>query len=262
MQPPALTSETSYERNQHFNGLVTWMHSVRYKNIVSVVASVASGIGGRRIKIVDVGCAHAKLFSVLNDKFDIDYTGIEIDSEYVATARSRYALHDNFRVMHDSVVNALPHLANTDVLVAMETCEHIPEHDVVRIIEAIAAARPKLFVCSVPVEIGPAVWLKNVGSVATGYTRHREYGWGETFWAGLYQLDHFPPHGTGHKGFDWRWLAQTIRHNMQILEIRKFPVGALPAAVAFSVFMIAQPRPIANCTSDCNGGSCFPLSPS
>jgi hypothetical protein len=133
-------------------------------------------------------------------------------------------------------------LKRADIVVALETFEHIPEHDVVRIIEAIAASKPRFFVCSVPVEIGPAIWLKNVGSLVTGYMRHKEYSWPETFWAGLYQLDKLPPHGTGHKGFDWRWLAQTIRHNMKIKDIRKFPFSILPAAVAFSVFMVAEPR--------------------
>lgn len=145
-------------------------------------------------------------------------------------------------MIHDSAANALATLEHTDIIVALETLEQIPEHDVVRIVEAVAAAKPRLFVSSVPVEIGPAIWLKNVGSLVTGYMRHKEYRWSETFWAGLYQLDKLPPHDTGHKGFDWRWLAQTIRHNMKIKEIRRFPLSILPAAVAFSVFMIAEPR--------------------
>ena len=242
MQLAQSVGETRYERNQRFNGLVAWLHSVRYKNILSVVGGMAAQVRDRPIRIVDVGCAHAKLFSILNERFAIDYTGIEIDPAFVDAARSRYATHENFRIVHDSVVNALPHLENADVLVAMETCEHIPEHDVVRIIEAVAAALPTIFVCSVPVEVGPSVWLKNVGSLLTGYMRHREYRWAETFWAGMYQLDRLPPHDTGHKGFDWRWLAQTIRHNMRIVEIRRFPFGFLPAVLAFSVFMIAEPR--------------------
>jgi SAM-dependent methyltransferase len=242
MQSTQAMTETRYERNQRFNGLVKWLHSVRYKNILSVVDAVAAKVGNRPIRVIDIGCAHAKLFAVLNERFHIDYTGIEIDSVFAEAAKSRYGTHENFRIVHDSILNALPKLANADVLVAMETCEHILEHDVVRIIEAVSAARPTLFVCSVPVEIGPSIWLKNVGSLVTGYMRHREYRWAETFWAGFYQLDRLPPHDTGHKGFDWRWLAQTIRHNMKIVEIRKFPFGFLPAGVAFSVFMIAEPR--------------------
>lgn len=235
-------TETEYERNQRFNFLVSYLHSLRYRNILALFRTFQRQAGGKPINVVDIGCATAMLFSVLNERFTIDYTGIEINSEFVETARSRYAHNPNFHVVHDSVANALAILKRADVVVALESFEHIPEHDVVRIIEAVAAARPRLFVCSVPVEIGPAIWLKNVGSLITGYMRHKEYRWPETFWAGLYQLDKLPPHGTGHKGFDWRWLAQTIRHNMKINEIRKLPFSFLPAAVAFSVFMIAEPR--------------------
>ena len=234
--------ETHYEKNQRFNTLVSWLHSVRYKNILTVFDALSHRLNAKRIKVVDVGCAHSKLFAILNDRFDIDYTGIEINAGYVEAARSRYAHHANFRVIHDSVANCSTQLTDADIVVALETCEHIPEEEVVRIVEAIGAARPGMFVCSVPVEIGPAVWFKNVGSLLTGYMRHKEYRWTETLWAGLYQLDRLPPHGTGHKGFDWRWLAQTIRHNMKIIELRRFPFGVLPASLAFSVFMIAEPR--------------------
>ncbi len=198
---------------------------------------------GKRIKVVEIGCANAKLFSMLNEQFEIEYTGIEIYPGFVEQARQRYAHHSNFRVICDSAANASEHFKTADIVIALETLEHIPERDVVRIIEAVAEARPGLFVCSVPVEVGPAVWLKNIGSVLTGYTRHTEYRWAETFWAGLYQLDRLPPHGIRHKGFDWRWLAQTIRHNMKIIRVRKSPFGFLPAAFAFSVFIVAGARP-------------------
>jgi hypothetical protein len=242
MQPTQNNEETYYEKNQRFNFIVSWLHSFRYKNILTLFRSVARKTTGKRIELVEIGCAHAKLFSILNDRFEIDYTGIETDAIFVDIARSRYSHNPNFRIIHDSAANALSNLKNANVLVALETFEHIPEHEVVRIIEAVAAAQPNLFVCSVPVEIGPAIWLKNFGSLVTGYMRHKEYRWAETFWAGLYQLDKLPPHGTGHKGFDWRWLAQTIRHNMKIIEIRKFPLGFLPAAFAFSLFIVAEPR--------------------
>jgi hypothetical protein len=235
-------TETQYERNQRFNALVSYLHSVRYRNILAVFGAIARKAGGKPINVVDIGCAHAKLFAVLNERFDIDYTGIETDYSSVEAARARYAHHPNFRVVNDSATNALVNFKGADIIVALETLEHIPEHDVVRLLEAVAAVKPKLFVASVPVEIGPAIWLKNVGSLVTGYMRHKEYRWSETFWAGLFQLDKLPPHGTGHKGFDWRWLAQTIRHNMQIKEMRRFPFNILPTAVAFSVFFVVQPR--------------------
>jgi hypothetical protein len=120
--------------------------------------------------------------------------------------------------------------------------EHIPEHEVVRLVERIAGARPKLFICSVPVELGPALWLKNIGAWLCRYPRYKEYAWAQTFWAGCYQLDKIPLHQTSHIGFDWRWLAQTIRHNMKIKELKRFPISWLPAAVSSSVFMVSEPR--------------------
>jgi hypothetical protein len=238
----SISEETEYEKNQRFNPLVSWLHSFRYKNILALVTALAQKSEGKRLRVVEIGCATAKLFSILNERFEIDYTGIDIDTDFVEIARSRYAHNPNFRLVHGSAENSLADLKNADIVVALETFEHIPEHHVVRIVEAVAASRPGLFVCSVPVEIGPAVWLKNVGSLVSGYMRHKEYRWVETFWAGLYQLDRLPPHGTGHKGFDWRWLAQTVRHNMKIIRIHHLPFGFLPAAFVFSVFVVAEPR--------------------
>jgi SAM-dependent methyltransferase len=234
--------EEEYEKNQRFNSLVTWLHSYRYRSILSVFKQLSASISNRPIRVIDIGCAHAKLFLILNNRFRIDYTGIEPNQTLAKIAKERYQTNSNFKIIHDAAENQIREVINADIIVALETLEHIPEHVVVRIVEEISKIRPKLFVCSVPVEIGPAIWLKNLGSVATGYVRHKEYTWKETFWAGFGKLDKLPPHGTGHKGFDWRWLAQTIRHNMHILEIRKFPFRLLPATLSTSVFFVAEPR--------------------
>jgi hypothetical protein len=235
-------NETMYEKNQKFNRVVSWLHSYRYKNIINVFESFLHDHGDNKIKVVDIGCAHAKLFSVLNDRFNVDYIGIEPYEVFAAAAEKRYQNKPNFIIIQDSVEKHIECLDNADVIVALETMEHITERKVVRIIEKISEIKPKIFVCSVPVEIGPAIWLKNIGSWMTGYLRHKEYTWSETFWAGLGQLDKLPPHEIGHKGFDWRWLAQTIRHNMEIVETRKFPLGFLPASFSTSVFFITIPR--------------------
>ncbi len=235
-------NETEYEKNQRFNVLVSWLHSYRYKNILKVFEELLVSNNGNPIRVVEIGCAHAKLYSLLNDKFKIDYIGIEPNAVFVKAAEERYQSQPNFKIIHDAAEKQLNKIADVDIVVALETFEHIPEHIVVRIVEEIAKIQPKLFVCSVPVEIGPAIWFKNLGSLATGYMRHTEYTWKETFWAGLGKLDKLPPHGTGHKGFDWRWLAQTIRHNMRIVETRKFPFGFLPTGLSTSVFFIAEPR--------------------
>jgi len=233
-----------YEKLQSFNRIVGWLHSLRYKNIYAVFRSLAAEIPDRPIRVVEIGCAHAKLYQLLTERFRIDYTGIEINPTFVQEANNRYGDRDNFRILAQSAAEAVMSSdgERPDIVVALETLEHIPEHAVVRIVENIARQRPRLFVCSVPVEIGPIIWIKNVGSWLMRYLRHTEYTWRETLWAGLYQLDRLPPHGTGHKGFDWRWLAQTIRHNLQITEFRKFPSRLMPSGLSTAVFVIARPR--------------------
>lgn len=232
---------TDYERQLSFNALTAWLHSLRYRSTLQVIASVAEGLD-RPLKVLEIGSAEGKLFGILDQRFSIDFTGIEIREDFIRTARARYGERKNFRVLQRSAID-LEGIDTPDVVIALETLEHIPENDVVRVVEAVAALHPKRFICSVPVEIGPSIWLKNVGSLLAGYNRHRiEYTWARTFWAGLYQLDRLPPHDTGHMGFDWRWLAQTIRHNMRICEMRRFPFRFLPAAVSMSIFMVAEPR--------------------
>jgi hypothetical protein len=236
------TPQTEYERYQAHSAVVSWLHSLRYKKILAVFEAVAREVDGRPIRVVDIGCAHAKLYSVLDARFDIDYTGIDPDPTLAATARARYGSRPNFTLLEASALDRVDRFGGADVVVALETLEHIPERDVVRLVEAVAQARPRRFVCSVPVEIGPTIWMKNVGSWLAGYVRHAEYEWRETFWAGLYRLDRLPPHGVRHKGFDWRWLAQTIRHNLRIVSLRRLPCRLVPFAFSTSVFIVAEPR--------------------
>lgn len=231
----------AYEKSQSFNKLTAWLHSHRYKHILRVFDELTQSITDRPIRVVEIGCGYAKLFSLLNDRYTIQYTGIDLKESRVTVARERFQSHSNFEIIQDSAEKQLDQLSDIDIVVALETLEHIPEHIVVRIVEGVARLKPRLFICSVPVEVGPAVWVKNYGSPLMGYQRTK-YTWRETFWAGLWRIDKLPPHGTNHKGFDWRWLAQTIRHNMNIREMRKLPFGFFPAALSTNVFFIVEPR--------------------
>ena len=237
-------TQSELEIIHNFNALVAWLHSRRWKNIIRVFDELTRTVQGRPIKVLDVGCAHAQLFDVLNGGFHIDYTGIELRKDLAKIAKERYERYPNFHIFVGDATNRelLEKMREFDVVVAVETLEHIPERDVVRLVEHISKIGPRFFVCSVPVEIGPAIWLKNVGSLLVGYPRHKEYTWLETFWAGLYRLDKLPAHTTDHKGFDWRWLAQTIRHNMKIRKFKTDPFNLLPAALSTSVFIVAEPK--------------------
>ncbi|MBS3952169.1 MAG: class I SAM-dependent methyltransferase [Methylomicrobium sp.] len=233
-------AKTYYEKNQSFNPIVRWLHSIRYKYLIELFDQIQSENLTKTIKVVDIGCAHAKTFGLLNERYKISYVGIELDRTFAETAAKRYGQQPNFRVINDTIENHYSELENIDFIISLETLEHIPEHIVVRLIEKIADCNPKCFICSVPNEVGPIVWIKNIGSVLMGYMRHTEYKWRETFYAGIYELDKVETHGTGHKGFDWRWLAQTIRHNRKITRTLSSPFRWLPKTLSVSVIFISS----------------------
>jgi SAM-dependent methyltransferase len=232
-----------YERRQNFNAVTRWLHGRRYRHSIAVTAELARELD-RPLRILEVGCGQGKLFGELNRRFDIRYTGIDVEAGFVEAARRQFGHLKNFcaeaRPAQDT--EFLAGLKRPDLIFALETFEHIQEHDVVRIVEALARLKPRRFVCSVPVEVGPVILAKNVGSWLMGYGRHRDYSWRETWAAACYRLESLPPHGNSHKGFDWRWLAQTVRHNFRHVERRHLPANWLPAAFSTSIYLIARPR--------------------
>lgn len=236
------TTSEQYESAQNYNFLTKWFHSFRYKELFRQFEKLEKSHSGKPIKVFEIGAAYGRLYQLLNERFNIEYIGIELYEPLYKLAIERYGNSENAKFILGSCMddNNWEIDFSPDVIVSLETLEHIPEHDVVRLIEKIAKAKPKYFICSVPVEIGPSIWFKNIGSFLSGYMRHKEYTWNETFWAGLYKLDKLPPHETGHKGFDWRWLAQTIRHNLKIKSIITFPFSFIPAGMASSVFIVSE----------------------
>jgi hypothetical protein len=236
---------TAYEKIQQHSALTRWLHSRRYAHMVDLMGRLRREIPDRPIRIAEIGCAVAKLYAELDARFPIEYVGLDHDPTFCRVAEERYGRRPNFRVLCQSADDPATYreMGRPDLVCALETLEHIPEPMTMRIIERIAALKPRCFVASVPCEVGPALWIKNVGSLLVGYERHKQRPWREVFWAGLYQMNRLPPHRTGHGGFDWRWLAQTIRHFMHVRELRKSPVPFLPAAFAFSVMFVAEPYP-------------------
>uniref|UniRef100_UPI00311ECE8C hypothetical protein n=1 Tax=Vibrio sp. TaxID=678 RepID=UPI00311ECE8C len=162
-------------------------------------------------------------------------------SRHMEAAVQRYGSNSNFKYINDVVQNHLHEFEACDMVVCLETLEHIPESDVVRIVENLGKARPKALLFSVPNDIGPIVFVKNFGSMLIGWKRHKEYSWLETLQASLYM------HTTEHKGFDWRWLAQTIRQNMIIKKIHRSPVNFIPCTLSPSI--------IFECVSDPHDGN-------
>ena len=231
--------KADYEKTQNFNLITKFLHSTRYRNLKKVIECAAKK--NKKLTIVDIGCGPAKAYKVITN-LDVDFTylGIELREDFTALAKERYDTFDNFDIVCDSVENVFHVFNDADIIIGLESFEHIPESLVVRTIEAIGKSNFKHLYITVPNEVGPAILIKNVGSFLMGYRRYKEYSWGETMAAAVYDLDKVERHGTGHKGFDWRWLAQTIRQNCRIKKITTSPFQFIPQFLSPSIGFMCE----------------------
>lgn len=235
-------AETTYEAIQNYNWLTRFLHGGRYRKLIEVLEGLAREIDNRRIRILDIGCGPGSAVGHILAKFDVDYVGVDYDPIFIDAAKARYGHLDNCRfIVGDATDEALYHSIDADIVIALETLEHIPLNLTMRIVEHVCGiVRPRIFLVTVPVEVGPAVWIKNWGSALMGYDR-QSGGFRETFWAGLYQLDRVPPHRVSHQGFDWRCLAQMIRVNAPMREVGGLPFSFVPTMFSPNVVLIAEP---------------------
>lgn len=242
--------ERDYEKNQRANPIVAFLHRVRYGHLIRVFDELSAKVQGRPLRVLEIGTGFGKAFRVLNVRYDIQYAGIELNTYRANESTRRYRECKNFTVVNDSAANfdAWEVLPDPDVVIALETMEHIPEQDVLSILRHIANMGACHFLCSVPIEIGPSLAIKNLGSALMQYNRHWSYTWRETVRASLYHLHRIPPHRKDHKGFDYRWLAHSIRYYLQLVAIWGSPFKHVPLVVSPSVFFVARTR------KEVNGG--------
>ncbi|MEM0953115.1 MAG: class I SAM-dependent methyltransferase [Pseudomonadota bacterium] len=230
-----------YEENQRFNAIASFLHGTRYRNLLEVAAGI-SPRDGERLHVLDIGCGPGKAFAVLNEHLPIQYTGVDVNQGFVRLAAERYGDQNNFEVIEADIQEHIAKLANYDLVMGLESFEHIPEPLVVKLVEAIGASDFQRLYVTVPNELGPALAIKNVGSFLMGYERWKEYSWRETFFASVYNLDRVGVHGVEHKGFDWRWLAQTLRQNVNITHTYGSPFAWMPRFISPSIGFVCAKR--------------------
>lgn len=233
---------TIYEAVQNYNRLTNFLHMARYRKLIQVLGRLKRDVGDRRIRILDIGCGPGSAVGHIVNRFDIEYLGIDYDPIFIQAAQEKYGAFDNCRFIVGDATDVEHYRANeADIVIALETLEHLPLNRAAQVVEHVCAiVKPRLFLVTVPVEVGPAVWIKNWGSAMMGYDR-QSGGFRETFWAGLYQLDRVPAHHTSHQGFDWHCLAQLIRVNAPIRQTGGLPFSFLPRSFSPNVYFLAEP---------------------
>lgn len=239
MNAPRLAA-VEYERRQDFNAVTRRLHGFRARELCRVVAGLPTARDP--VRILELGCGTARTLAALSDLGQVVYYhGVDIEPDRITAAEARAkGLPGQVTFSVQAVAPNMRLPFSPDVVAALELLEHLPEDEVSPLLAWLASLNAQRYVFSVPIEVGPAILIKNVGSAVMRYARHREYLWRETLWASVYRLDKLPPHGTGHRGFDWRWLRALIRRHFDLIEARKSPVGWIPACFAPSILFVCR----------------------
>ncbi len=226
-----------YINNLNFNFINKYLHSIRYKYLYEITEKYENKIK-RKIKILDIGCGHGQLFDILNSSFDIDYIGIDKSPRFNEYIEKKFGKFKNFKYINDNVHDHKDLLNWADMVISLETLEHIPEKSLKELITEIGKAKPDVFFSSVPNEVGPIVWVKNLYSILVRYDRHLEYSWKDTFFSGLGLFHYVRQHEAGHRGFDWRNLSKLINASYKIEKIYSSPYKYIPKPLSPSIYFL------------------------
>ena len=227
-------NELFYEKKQNLNRITRYLHSGRYKQLTSFVRKNFKG----ELKILDIGCGPGGAYNALKDHTNLQYHGVDIREDFIAAATQRHP-EASFDV--DDVTRPDFDFGSYNLIIALETFEHIPEGLLVKTLEKIALESDAHVLASVPIEIGPSVAIKNLGARLMGYNRNSG-NFMETLNAATYQLNKVPTHDTAHLGFNWYWLEQTLRHNFIIDKSASLPISWLPKWIAPTVMFYCSPK--------------------
>jgi SAM-dependent methyltransferase len=246
-----------YARKQLFGrGLIGWSHGRRFVAARRIVQPYAGAA------LLDYGCGDGTFLALVRDLFP-RAVGAEIDPALVEDARRRFGEADGPRFIHTDEVPALPD-GGFGVVTCMEVLEHCPPDAAERVIREMRrlVAPDGVVVVSVPVETGAALLVKTAARAAaglrgvSGYQDRERYAPGELarmVFAGartsidrpVYETrfpDGAPNRFHGHKGFNWRLLAERLRCDFDVRDIRFSPVPALRGVLNSQVWMTCVPR--------------------
>jgi SAM-dependent methyltransferase len=76
----------TYERNQSFNFVARWLHSLRYRHLIDALRAIP-----QPFRLLDIGCGPGKLYQLLDPLFDFEYVGVDADLRFIEVLKARYS---------------------------------------------------------------------------------------------------------------------------------------------------------------------------
>jgi len=224
-----------FDKTINFNAITKFLHKRKYLIVKSILREISLDI---KINILDIGCGSASMYEHLSEaSINFNYFGLEPDKILYNDALRKYGANNNFTILNDVIESNFQLLNNSDIILAMDSLEHMPYNDRNNVINEISKLQNKILLVNVPNEAGPIVSIKNLGSFLIGYPRYKEYTLIETLNASFYRLDKIAYHIDAHKGFDWRTLDYSLRFyfkdNVKVITLFKFLPNFLSPSIFF-----------------------------
>jgi len=227
--------------NENFgSGLYGRHHIQRFKWLSKNIALMFPGRSS--ISVLEVGCYDGKTLDFV--PVDIHrYVGFDAGwGDGLDLARRRFANCDSYK-FHQSVEPS--DIANTpgrfDLIICMETFEHITPSKVGSYISAFAEKLQGFLLVTVPNEKGLPLLFKTVGAKLLGKCRD-SYGASEFANAFLGRMEFVPR--SDHKGFDYAALAKSLRGSFKHAQMEGVSPTKLPPQLSLTIGMIASHKPL------------------
>ncbi len=232
---------------QNYNLITRYLHSIRYRHLKHFLTSLCNQSAHSTVSLFEIGSGYGKSLEAIQSMPNVNisnYFGINIEDQFSRLCEQKYGSPTHQFLTADIRSYAqgekqLPFIP--DAIISLECFEHINEYDVPSVVEWLHSLNRPLFI-SVPNETGLAVLFKNLGSFLMGYHRYKEYTWLETWNASRHHLEKVAPHNTGHKGFDWHWLAAVLNQKFKITQIGTSPWNFVPRTMSLSLYFHCKPR--------------------
>jgi 2-polyprenyl-3-methyl-5-hydroxy-6-metoxy-1,4-benzoquinol methylase len=261
MPPPsAALTQGHYARKQLFSRsrLVAWSHTRRFELARHLVAPFA----GRRL--LDYGSGDGTFLALVHDLFPTAL-GVDVEPGQVRECALRLAALDGLTFATTDAIADARHAGRYEVVTCMEVLEHCPDDIRERVLDDLrrVSAPGAAVIISVPIETGPSLAAKQAVRAFAAAAGLREYAGRERYSPReLLAMTFARPHTsiarqenttslsdgrvirfTGHKGFNWRALEQSVAARFTI-ERRLFsPMPALRGWLNSQAWFVCRASP-------------------
>lgn len=229
--------KTGYNERLFDGGVRGYFHGARYKWISESIKNINCPVES----IIELGCFDGKLIDFL-PVLPQKYYGYDANWENgLDLAKVKWKNYRNYvfqkATRADDIV--LADSVKVDLLVAMETLEHIPDESLDGYLEKLSRHLNGYFLITVPNEKG-VIFLGKY--VAKKFLRggSEKYSFSEIINATFGRLSRVERRE--HKGFDYDILICRIGRYFEITHVAGFPFKILPKSLCFSIGIVAKSK--------------------